>query len=500
MSKKIKIHSIKYNFFMNALLTISGFIFPLITFPYVSRILGPAPNGKIAFAASVISYFSLIAAMGIPSYGVRKIAEVRDDQEKLNKTLTELIIINTFFTLVSYLLLLIFVFFIPDFRKDATLIAITSIQIVFTTFGVDWFYQGIEQYDYITARNLAFKVIAIILMFLFVHNPQDYIIYAGITVIGNVGSNFLNMIKLRDYAHFDFHVSLNLKPHLKPIITLFLYSAMTVIYTNLDQVMLGFMTSNKEVGYYSATIKIENILTSVITSLGAVMLPRITYYLNHNGITKFNELIKKSFNFVLLISIPLAIYFFLEADQVIFVLAGKGYERAGIILQCLIPAIIFVGLSSVTAWQMLIPLKMEKWVLVGSIVGAVLDAGINLMIIPIIGGIGAALSTVVAECSVFVVHCIALKKKLHNVLDWGNVCKILIGNIAALLVLGLLYTVHFPILFSSGLTLSLKSSFINCICVGIAYFGGYGITLLALKERLVLEILGNIRSRFSGRG
>lgn len=496
MSKKIKIHSIKYNFFMNALLTISGFIFPLITFPYVSRILGPVPNGKIAFAASVISYFSLLAAMGIPSYGVRKIAEVRDDQEKLNKTLTELVVINTLFTLLSYLLLLLLVLIVPDFRKDAALIAVTSIQIIFTTFGVDWFYQGIEQYDYITARNLAFKVIAVILMFILVHNPQDYIIYAGITVLGNVGSNFLNMIKLRDYAHFNFHISLNLKPHLKPIVTLFLYSAMTVIYTNLDQVMLGFMTSNKEVGYYSATIKIENILTSLITSLGAVMLPRITYYLNHNGIQKFNELIRKSFNFVLLISIPLAIFFFLEADQIIFVLAGKGYERAGIILQCLIPAIIFVGLSSVTAWQMLIPLKMEKWVLVGSIVGALLDAGINLAIIPIIGGVGAALSTVIAECSVFVTQCIVLRKRLHNAIDWQNICKLMIGNIAALITLGLLYTVHFPILFSSGLILSLKSSFINCVCVGIVYFGVYGVTLLILKEQLVLEILGNIKQRF----
>ena len=149
---------------MNALLTISGFIFPLITFPYVSRVLGPAPNGKIAFAASVIVYFSLLAAMGIPSYGVRKIAEVRDDQEELNKTLTELVVINTLFTLLSYLLLLLLVLIVPDFRKDATLIAITSIQIIFTTFGVDWFYQGIEQYDYITARNLAFKVIAVILI------------------------------------------------------------------------------------------------------------------------------------------------------------------------------------------------------------------------------------------------------------------------------------------------------------------------------------------------
>ena len=119
-----------------------------------------------------------------------------------------------------------------------------------------------------------------------------------------------------------------------------------------------------------------------------------------------------------------------------------------------------------------------------------------MAIIPIIGGVGAALSTVIAECSVFVTHCIVLRKRLRNAIDWQNICKLMIGNIFALIVLGLLYMVHFPILFSSGLTLSLKSSFINCVCVGIVYFGVYGITLLILKEQLVLEILGNIKQRF----
>ena len=494
MSKKIKIHSIKYNFFMNMLLTISSFIFPLITFPYVSRVLGPAPNGKIALASSIISYFSLLASMGIPSYGIRKIAEVRDNQEQLNQALTELIVINTFFMLLSYILLLFSVLFISNFKRNGILIAIMSIQIMFTTFGVDWFYQGIEQYDYITARNLFFKIIAMVLMFILVHKPQDYLIYAGITVLGNVGSNFLNIIKLRDYAHLNFRASLSLKPHLKPIVTLFLYSAMTVIYTNLDQIMLGFMTDNREVGYYSATIKIENILTSVITSLGAVMLPRITYYLNHNK-KGFIELIKKSFNFVFLISVPLAIYFYLEANQVIFVLAGKGYERSGLILQYLIPAIVFVGLSSVTAWQMLIPLKMEKWVLIGAIVGAVFNISINLLIIPIIGGTGAAISTVIAECSVFVTHCIALRKRLCRTVDWQNLSKILIANIGTLIVLVLIYLIDFPMSVITDPN-SLKTVFINCLYLGIIYFFIYGLLLLILKEKIVTEVICNIKKRF----
>ena len=307
--KNFKIHSVKYNFLMNVILKTSTFIFPLVTFPYVSRVLGPGPNGDISFAASVISYFSLIAAMGIPSYGVRKCAEYRDNPIELGKVFQELLIINTLFTILSYAVLVLLVQIIPQFKNDSLLIYITSITIIFSTFGVEWVYQAIEQYDYITVRNIAFKIFAVIGMFVFVHKPSDYIVYAGITVFGNVGSNILNILRLPRYIPMKKYKKYNLKMHLSPIFLLFLYNATTTIFTNLDQVMLGFMSSNKEVGYYAATVKIKNILTSVVTSLGAVMLPRVAYYLGKEDNKAFARLIKKSFDFIFISAIPISLFF-----------------------------------------------------------------------------------------------------------------------------------------------------------------------------------------------
>ncbi|XBG86290.1 oligosaccharide flippase family protein [Enterococcus cecorum] len=178
MSEKFKVKSVKYNLLMNLILKMSGVIFPLITFPYVSRVLLSEANGKIAFATSVVSYFSLVASMGIPSYGVRKCAEVRDNKNELSKIVRDLLILNSIFTLLSYGVFIILLIVVPKFNSETPLFLISSITIIFNMLGVEWFYQAIEQYQYITVRNIAFKLLSIGLMFLFVHSPSDYIIYA----------------------------------------------------------------------------------------------------------------------------------------------------------------------------------------------------------------------------------------------------------------------------------------------------------------------------------
>lgn len=483
---KFKIHSVKYNFIMNVILKTSTFIFPLITFPYVSRVLGPGPNGDISFATSIISYFSLLAGMGIPSYGVRKCAENRDNPQKLGKIVQELLIINIIFTIISYILLILMVVTIPKFSSNSLLIYITSLTIVFNTFGVDWVYQSIEQYDYITVRNISFKVIAIILMFLFIHSPSDYILYAGITVLGNVGSNILNIIRLPYYIEFSRFKKYNLAIHLKPIFMLFLYNATTTIFTNLDQVMLGLMSTSKEVGYYAATVKIKNILTSVITALGAVMLPRVAYYLGNKKYDKFVILIRKSFDFIFLSSIPLALYFIVESEQIIKFLAGNEYGKAVVILQFIAPSVVFIGLSSVTAWQLLIPLKMEKYTVVGAVVGAIINLVLNFILIPLIGGVGAAFATTIAELGVLITHIIVLckllvKDKMVNIMEFKN--TVVSGSIATVIL----------IIFNHYV--NINGSFANCVASGIVYFGVYIIFLFIMRDYLIISFYHNIIER-----
>ena len=260
---------------MNCILTVSTFLFPLITFPYVSRILLPIGTGSVAFATSIVSYFSMIAMMGVPTYGIRACAQVRDDKEELTRTVQEILFINLIMTFIVYVLFAIALVIVPQFRQDRLLLIICSFSILFNIIGIEWLYKALEQYTYITVRSVLFKIISLILVFLLIHKQDDYIVYGAITVFAVVGSNILNLINARHYIDIKFVGNYNLKKHLKPIGIFFAMSAATTIYTNLDTVMLGFFKDKEVVGLYSAAVRIKELLLGVVTSLGAVLLPRV---------------------------------------------------------------------------------------------------------------------------------------------------------------------------------------------------------------------------------
>ena len=182
---------------MNAMLTISQVIFPMITFPYYSRVLGAEGTGSIGFALAVVSYFTMIASLGVPTYGIRACAKVRDNKEKLSQTVQELLIINGITTAVMYVVYFLALAMIPRFSQEKEILMIVSIAIVLNTMGISWLYSALEQYSYITICTVAFKILGIILMFAFIHSPKDYIIYGGISVIASYGSGILNFINMR---------------------------------------------------------------------------------------------------------------------------------------------------------------------------------------------------------------------------------------------------------------------------------------------------------------
>ena len=478
--KQYKIHSVKYNFIMNVILKMSSFIFPLITFPYVSRVLGAVGNGKISFASSVVYYFTMIATLGIPTYGVKVCAQNRDDKDKLSKTVQELLIIESITMIVSYVIFFIALFTVPRLQEDKILMLINSATILLTVFGVEWFYQAIEQYDYITFRNLAFKVLSVILMFLLIHQTEDYILYGAISVIGTVGSNILNILRLRKLVSFKKNYSLNLSQHIRPIFMLFMLSASTMVYTSLDTVMLGFIQSDADVGYYNAAVKLKNILVSLVTSLGTVLLPRLSNSLANNDFLQFNKLIKKSFNFVLLISIPLTIYCIIEAQTCIDFLAGPGYYPAVLPMQLISIAIIFIGLSNIIGIQILIPFGKEKLTVISTVVGAIVNVILNSILIPLYSAAGAALATTIAELSVVIVQIYFIKSDITQMLEMKNIIKIIVSSIIA----------TFALIFNNAF-ININNSFFAIIETGLIFFFIYGIALIIMKESILMEVLTN---------
>jgi len=206
----MKSKSISMNFIMNFLLTASSILFPLITFPYVSRVLGPTGTGAVAMGTSLVSYFTMVAMLGVPTYGIRACSQVRDDKKKLSKTVQELLIINLFMALISYIAFFIALWLVPSFREEDTLYTICSIAIILNVICVNWVYQALEEYSYITFVSVLFKALGLALMFLLVRNSGDVLWYGLVTVVSSFGSAIFNFIRLRKLI--DRHHSLHSVP------------------------------------------------------------------------------------------------------------------------------------------------------------------------------------------------------------------------------------------------------------------------------------------------
>ena len=359
----MKIHSVKYNFIMNAILTVAGIIFPLITFPYISRVLLVEGSGKVAFATSVVTYFTMFASLGIPTYGVRACAIVRDNKEKLSKTVQELLIISGGTTLLTYIVFGISLFVIPEFAQERTLLLIVGLGIGLNTIGVQWLYNALEQYSYITTCSILFKVIGMILMFLLVKESSDYQIYGGVYVIASFGSYVLNFICLRKFVTFQKTGTYQFKQHLKHIMVFFAMSAGASIYLNLDVVMLRFLQSNEAVGYYNAGIKVKTVLVTCVTSLGTVLLPRLSYYIETADKKAFQLMVGKAFRFVFVAASAVTAYFSIFARESILLLSGEAFLPAVGPMMILMPTVLLIGLSNVTGIQILTPNGREREVM-----------------------------------------------------------------------------------------------------------------------------------------
>lgn len=477
----MKSKSLKVNFIMNVIFTLTSYIlFPLITFPYISRILMPAGMGKVSFARSFISYFVLVSELGIPTYGIRACARVRDDHEKLTRTAHELLFINLSMCLLSYLVLVVSLLYIPRLQSDRELYVIISATILLNAIGMEWLYKALEQYTYIAIRSLLCNTIALIAIFLLIHRQQDYTIYAALSIFAGSASNILNFIHVRKYISTEWMGKYSLKRHFRPILTFFAIACASTIYTSLDNVMLGFMKTDADVGYYDVALNIKTVLVYLVTSLGGVLLPRASYYVENGMMDSLKEIISKALNFVFLMASPLAIYFMIFARESIFLLSGRAYAGSILPLMIISPTVLFIGITNLLGIQILVPLGKENMLLCSVITGAALDFIINFIFIPKFAASGAAIGTLAAEIAVFIVQYGCLKNEIQRVF-----AGIHYGRIFAAILIGCLLSVWTKLLPANP--------FIVLAVSAVLFFGGYVLFLLIRREQLAVEILQDVR-------
>ncbi|PKU88395.1 Flippase [Bifidobacterium pseudolongum subsp. globosum] len=476
--KKPVIRSVKYNVVMNVILTTSSFLFPLVTVPYVSRVLGPDGMGLVAWAQTFISYFALVALLGINNYGIRECAKVRDDLRALSQTTKELMTFLLISTTIVYVIYCILVFLIPRTRDHLVLMAIFSVGIWFTSCGVEWFYQAIEQYGYITIRNIILKVVGLVLMFLLIHNTNDYLGYGIVVVVGSYTSNIFNIIRLRKYVDFKQCGKLDLRRHIKPMISFAVSNISSGMYGQIDMLLIGFWGSGLIVGLYQFVVKIKMICITAITSVGSVMLPRISYFEANGGHDSTTKLVGKNINFLFISSLAIIAALAICGEPIILLLGGPQYLDSRLALILIAPVLLFASANTVLS-QYMVATGREKAYAAVNFTGLLLGIMYGVVLIPSMGLNGAALGASLCEFTILIIRVIVLRKSIREILRDTDVFKILAGFMMAfgittwvkhcvesllpVLQLGICALVFLVVYF--GILLILKEEFIQSLYV-----------------------------------
>ena len=386
--------SVKANYLFNLINSASQLLFPLITFPYASRIMMADGIGQVNFFQSIISYISLFTCLGIPMYAIREIAKVRDNLEKMTRTTVEILLLHAFLTLFGYIIVAAICMTVAKVQTDIPLFLILSVSIFFTAIGCEWFYQGIEDFKYVAIRGIVVKTVSVLLLFLLVKSKEDILWYGAYTVFGVLGGNIFNFIRLRKYLHRDFVGFSKLHPfkHLKPALHIFVFNVIASIYLQLNNVLLGFMKDAEAVGYFTAATKLMVIAVGLSSALGTVMMPRTSNLVAENKMNEFKELVQKSYDFIIASTIPLTIGLMFVSPYIILVLCGVNFTPAILTSQIIALNVLMIGVSNVLGMQILYPMNQINIVILSISIGAITNLLLNLILIPRYGHNGTAIA------------------------------------------------------------------------------------------------------------
>lgn len=393
--------TLKKNILYSSILTTANYIFPLLTYPYVSRVLGVDKIGICNFVDSIINYFILFSMLGIGIIGIREIAKNKNVKEDLNNTFNSLFFLNTISTTIMLILLIIAINIVPKLYEYKELMYIGAFKLIFNYLLIEWLYKGLEDFKFITNRTIIVKCIYVIAVFLLINDVEDYKLYYLISSLMIIINAIINIIYSRKFIKYSLH-NISIKPFVKSFLILGFYMLLTSMYTSFNVAYLGFVSGETEVGYYATATKLYSIILSIFTAFTGVMLPRMSVLIAENKLAEFKKLLEKSVNLLFGFSIPVITFTIIFAHSIILLLSGKGYEGAILPMQIVMPLIIIIGYEQILIIQILMPLKKDKAILINSIIGAIVGIVFNILLVSQYKSIGSACVWLVSELSVLI--------------------------------------------------------------------------------------------------
>lgn len=480
--------SLGINAFLNSLRSILNLLFPLITFPYVSRILSVNGMGIYNFSSTYVGYFSLIAGLGVSTYAVREGAKYRDNKEKIGYFSSQVFTINIYSTILAYILLFLSLIVFGNLHNYVSSILIFSLQLIFATIGTEWIYVIYEDYSYITIRSILFKILSIFLLFILVRKPDDYLQYAGITVFASVGSNILNYIHAKQFCTIKLTKKVNFNYHLKPILTIFASTVAVSIYVYADTTILGLIKGDYAVGIYSVSVKIYQMAQGILTAILTVTIPRLAMLYGKKKMKDYNNVLSRVINMLEVLVLPASVGLIMLSREIVLIIAGNKYMNSVNSLRIITWATIFSIFAWIFSDCVLIPAKRESKLLRNTIITGIINIILNFILIPFISYDGTSLSTVIAEFMVMILNGVASWDLIKNIIVSKEFFYNLISSIVGcmgIVVVCFLCNLSFTTLFSKMLMSILLSVLM------------YGAILVLFKNQVALEFISGIKDKLT---
>lgn len=458
-------------------------VFPLITAAYVSRVLSPAGIGEVAFAQNIVSYFVLVAGLGLINYGTKEIGKCQTNIEQYSQIYFELFIINFISTLVCTIIYYFVISFANFFINDKKLYLVVGLSLVFNFIQIDWFYQGIEKYQYIAVRSIITKIICLGALIVFVKKEEDIIPFALISVLGNGFNYFFNIIQIKKYLVFssDILKKINIKRHIKPVIILLASTISVQLYTKIDTTMLGIFQNSKSVGYYTYAVKISDLILNLAIAVIMILLPRLSLYYYTGQTNKFKQLIEYSTEIIIFFTVPLSAGILGVANEAVIFLFGQDFSPASITVRILSVLIVIKAIGYLYGTQVLMTVNEEKKLLWSTIAGACLNICLNLLLIPRLEERGAAIASVISETVVMIIQIYCSRKYANSFIrGYKTFFKVLFGTGIMMVVIFTFDKIYPP----SNLRL-----FFSIFIGGLVYF----VIEVLLKNKIIFEFIKIIK-------
>lgn len=479
----MKEKNIGINAILNVIKSCLSVIFPLITYPYALRILGADGIGKVTYGESIVSYFLLIAMLGITTYAVREGAKRKKNKEEFNRFANEIFTINVASMIVAYSLLAITLIFVEKLHAYTKLIMIQSLVIAFSTFGLDWINTVYEDFLFITIRSILAHIITLIMLFVLVKKPSDYYMYALLAITTNGITCISNWFYCRKYAKVQITLKPNISKHAKPILILFANAVAVSIYVNFDTTMLGWMQGDYYVGLYAVAVRVYTIVKNILVAIYAVTIPRLAYLVGKVDMQEYRKLYSKLWEGLTLLLIPAVVGLVGITREVMLYMGGKEYLPAVLTLQILSVALLFAVFGGLVTSCLNVTLGREKNNLIVTICSAILNCTLNFIFIPLWKHNGAAVTTLLAEMFVVVVCIIRVPNK-EKYFDFIQIKRSIKNAVLASMVMG-------------GYIVGIKFLILNPVLRFIVIVPGaillYSFMLLMLKEPFAIEFRNKIK-------